>query len=70
MDADHPENGVLIPRRITVLAFFDKSLRFRGLLALAEEDDVVSRLSDSDLAKAARQISDVSAAAYRAPSAA
>jgi hypothetical protein len=53
-----------------VLAFFDKSLRFRGLLALAEEDDVASRLSDSDLAKAARQISDVSAAVYRAPSAA
>src|SRR5690242_17473550 len=47
-----------------VLAFFDKPLRFRGLLALAEEDDAASRLSDGELAKVARQISDVSATAY------
>lgn len=38
------------------LAFFDKPLRFRGLLAQAEEDDVASRLDDADLASAARQI--------------
>src|SRR3954452_25617622 len=35
-----------------VLAFFDKPLRFRGLLALAEEDDVAAKLSDGELAKA------------------
>ncbi len=38
------------------LAFFEKPLRFRGLLAQAEEDDVASRLDDGDLARAARQI--------------
>jgi hypothetical protein len=38
------------------LAFFDKPLRFRGLLAQADEDDVASQLGDADLAGAARQI--------------
>ena len=38
------------------LAFFEKPLRFRGLLAQAEEDDVASQLDDADLASAARQI--------------
>jgi hypothetical protein len=45
------------------LAFFEKPLRFRGLLAQAEEDDVASRLNDGDLANAARQIREVYAAA-------
>jgi hypothetical protein len=49
------------------LAFFDKPLRFRGLLAQAEEDDVASRLNDADLANAARQIREVSAAAAHKP---
>ena len=39
-----------------VLAFFDKPLRFRGLLAQADEDDVASQLDDSDLVSVARQI--------------
>jgi hypothetical protein len=38
------------------LAFFDKPLRFRGLLAQADEDDVASQLNDADLVSAARQI--------------
>jgi hypothetical protein len=38
------------------LAFFDKPLRFRGLLAQADEDDVASQLDDADLVSAARQI--------------
>ncbi len=46
------------------LAFFDKPLRFRGLLAQAEEDDVASRLDDADLASAARQIREVYATAH------
>jgi len=50
------------------LAFFDKPLRFRGLLAQAEEDDVASRLDDADLARAARQIREVYAAARSLPS--
>jgi|SRR6516164_3192329 len=50
------------------LAFFDKPLRFRGLLAQAEEDDVASRLDDADLASAARQIREVYAAARSIPS--
>ncbi|HUC71814.1 MAG TPA: hypothetical protein VMS01_11540 [Stellaceae bacterium] len=41
------------------LAFFDKPLRFRGLLAQAEEDDVAAQLDDADLARAARQIRDL-----------
>jgi hypothetical protein len=38
------------------LAFFEKSLRLRGLLAQAEEDDVAARLDDADLGRAAQQI--------------
>jgi len=44
------------------LRFFEKPLRFRGLLAQAEEDDVASRLDDVDLARAARQIRELDAA--------
>src|SRR5258707_11171288 len=39
-----------------IMAFFEKPLRFRGLLALAEEDDVASQLRDEVLKKAASQI--------------
>jgi hypothetical protein len=46
-----------------VLAFFEKPLRFRGLLALAEEDDVASRLSDDHLKNIAQQIRTISTAA-------
>ena len=46
------------------LAFFEKPLRFRGLLAQAEEDEVASKLNDADLASAARQIREVYAAAH------
>jgi hypothetical protein len=38
------------------LAFFEKPLRFRGLLALAEEDVVASQLRDEELKNAASQI--------------
>ena len=38
------------------VAFFEKPLRFRGLLAQADEDDVASLVDDADLANAARQI--------------
>lgn len=38
------------------LAFFEKPMRFRGLLAQADEDDVASQLDDADLVSAARQI--------------
>jgi hypothetical protein len=38
------------------LAFFEKPLRFRGLLAQAGQDDVAARLDDADLGRAARQI--------------
>ena len=51
------------------LAFFDKPLRFRGLLAQADEDDVASQLDDADLARAARQIRELDAAAGRKPAA-
>src|SRR5438270_1864914 len=44
------------------MAFFEKPLRFRGLLALAEEDEVASRLRDADLQNAASQIRSLSAA--------
>ena len=43
------------------MAFFEKPLRFRGLLALAEEDDVASQLRDEELKNAARQIRALSA---------
>jgi hypothetical protein len=45
------------------LAFLEKPLRFRGLLAQAEEDDVAARLDDADLASAARQIRELDATA-------
>ena len=51
------------------LAFFEKPLRFRGLLAQAEEDDVALHLRDADLADAARQIREVYAAAAHQPAA-
>jgi hypothetical protein len=51
------------------LAFFEKSVRFRGLLAQAEEDDVASQLDDADLASAARQIRELHAAAGQMPAA-
>jgi hypothetical protein len=51
------------------LAFFEKPLRFRGLVAQAEEDDVASQLDDADLARAARQIREFYGAADRAPAA-
>ena len=38
------------------MAFFEKPLRFRGLLALAEEDEIASQLRDDELQSAARQI--------------
>jgi hypothetical protein len=38
------------------LVFFEKPLRFRGLLAQAGEDDIAARLNDADLAAAAREI--------------
>ena len=44
------------------MAFFEKPLRFRGLLALAEEDDVAAKLRDDELKKAAGQIRTLSAA--------
>ena len=44
------------------MAFFEKPLRFRGLLALAEEDDVAARLRDEELKNAAGQIRALSAA--------
>jgi len=44
------------------MAFFEKPLRFRGLLALAEEDEVASQLRDEELKKAASQIRALSGA--------
>jgi len=51
------------------LAFFEKPLRFRGLLAQAEEDSVASQLNDADLASAAQQIRELHAAAHQSPAA-
>ena len=48
-----------------IMAFFEKPLRFRGLLALAEEDDVASQLRDDELKNAAGQIRALSAAAHK-----
>jgi hypothetical protein len=45
------------------MAFFEKPLRYRGLLALAEEDDVASGLRDEELKSAASQIRAIGAAA-------
>ena len=44
------------------LAFFEKPLRFRGLLAQAEEDDVAARLDDADLGRAAQRIRELHSA--------
>jgi hypothetical protein len=49
------------------LAFFEKPLRFRGLLAQAEEDDAASQLDEADLAHAARQIRELYATADHTP---
>ncbi|HXC90388.1 MAG TPA: hypothetical protein VNV18_09510 [Stellaceae bacterium] len=51
------------------LAFFEKPLRLRGLLAQAEEDGVAAQLDDADLARAAHQIRSIYAAAAHAPAA-
>ena len=51
------------------LKFFEMPLRFRGLLAQAEEDDVAARLDDADLASAARQIRELYTAAGHKPAA-
>jgi len=48
-----------------IMAFFEKPLRFRGLLALAEEDDVAAQLRDEELQNAASQIRALSAAAHK-----
>ena len=48
-----------------ILAFFEKPLRFRGLLALAEEDEVASGLRDEELKNAASQIRALSSAAHQ-----
>src|SRR4029077_9483023 len=45
------------------MAFFEKPLWFRGLLAPAEEDDVASKLRDDELKNAAIQIRALSVAA-------
>jgi hypothetical protein len=50
-------------------AFFEKPLRFRGLLAQAEEDDVASQLDDADLTSTAHQIRELYAAAGQMPAA-
>src|SRR5229473_6086167 len=47
------------------MAFFEKPLRFRGLLALAEEDDVASQLRNEELKNAASQIRALSTAAHK-----
>jgi hypothetical protein len=47
------------------LTFFEKPLRFRGLLAQAEEDEVAMQLHDDELKRAARQIRDLDAAAHK-----
>ena len=44
------------------LAFFEKPLRFRGLLALAEEDEVAEQLRDEEPRNAASQIRVLNAA--------
>jgi hypothetical protein len=44
-------------------------LRFRGLLAQAEEREAASLVDDADLARAARQIRELDAAAGHKPAA-
>jgi hypothetical protein len=48
---------------LTSLWRSSKPLRFRGLLAQAEEDHVAAQLDDADLASAARQIRELDAVA-------
>ena len=48
------------------MAFFEKPLRLRGLLALAEEDNVASQLKDEELKNAASQIRALSVPAHKA----
>jgi hypothetical protein len=50
-------------RSNVALTFFEKPLRFRGLLAQADEDDVASQLDDADLVSAASQIRHLCASA-------
>jgi hypothetical protein len=67
------QRGRQIPLRVeegqtpldVALAFFEKPLRFRGLLAQAEEDDVATHVDDVDLVSAARQIRDLYASARK-----
>jgi hypothetical protein len=47
------------------MIFFEKPLRFRGLLALAEEDDVALQVRDEELKSAASQIRALSAGAHK-----
>ena len=49
--------------QFATMAFFEKPLRFRGLLALAEKDDVALQLRDEELKNAASQIHALSTAA-------
>ena len=51
------------------MAFFEKPLRFRGLLALAEEDEVASQLRDDELKNAASQIRALGTVAQQATAA-
>jgi len=51
------------------LNFFEKPLRFRGLLALAEEDEVAAQLSDTELKSVADQIRALSVTARKVLSA-
>ena len=51
------------------LAFFEKPLRFRGLLSQAEERGVASLVDDADLTSAARQIRELHAAPGHMPAA-
>src|SRR5215475_4958689 len=51
------------------MAFFEKPLRFKGLLALAEEDEVAAQLRDEELKAAAGQIRTISAAAHKSAAA-
>jgi hypothetical protein len=49
------------------LAFFEKPLRFRGLLVQAEDDEIGSKLDDADLASAAHTIRELYAYARHIP---
>jgi hypothetical protein len=47
------------------LKFFEKPLRFRGLLAQAEEDEVAARLDDSDLVASISALAKITRGAKR-----